>query len=107
MNMRFFRNRSCSVLLGIALLLPVGAFAEKVDENPGAGRMTADLLVARPIGIVAFGLGTVGYVLTLPFSLLGGNAADAGEQMVVNPAREAFVRCLGCSSAGRKETVRE
>ncbi len=103
---RFFKRYSCVALLGIALLVPVGAFAEKVEENPGAVKMAADLLVARPIGIVVFGLGTVGFILTLPFSLLGGNAHEAGEQLVSGPAREAFVRCLGCSKAGRKEKVR-
>jgi hypothetical protein len=107
MNIRLFRNGSCAVLLGVVLLVPLGAFAEKVEENPGAGRMAADLLVARPIGIVAFGLGTVGYILTLPFSLLGGNTSEAGEQLVVSPAREAFVRCIGCATAGRKEAIRE
>jgi len=106
MIIRNFRNGSCAFLLGIALLTSAGAFAEKVEENPNALKMTADLLVARPIGVVIFGLGTVGYVLTLPFSILGGNAADAGEQLVVSPAREVFVRCLGCAKSGRKETVK-
>jgi hypothetical protein len=106
MIIRILRNGSCALLLGITLLISNAAFAEKVEENPGALKMTADLFVARPIGIVLFGLGTVGYVLTLPFSILGGNAGDAGEQMVVNPAREAFVRCLGCATTGRKERVK-
>ena len=76
--------------------------AAPVDESPGAGAMTLDLVVARPIGLVMFGLGSVTYVATLPFSLLGGNAGDAGKALVVGPAEAVFVRCLGCRAPGRK-----
>ena len=107
MNMKLFRNWSCTVLLGLALWMPTGVLAEKVEENPGGFRMATDLIVARPIGLVLFGLGTATFIVTLPFSLLGGNVEDAGGQLVVEPAREVFVRCLGCSKAGRKEKIGE
>ena len=32
-------------------------------------------------------------------SALGGNVAEAGHALVVEPGREAFVRCLGCTSS--------
>jgi hypothetical protein len=40
-------------------------------------------------------IGTVTYIVTLPFSLLGGNAGEAGKAMVVEPAKYTFVRPLG------------
>jgi len=43
------------------------------------------------------------YLVSLPFSLLGGNAEEAGEVLVMGPARATFVRCLGCARTGRKE----
>lgn len=76
--------------------------AAPVEEAPGAGAMTLDLVVARPVGLVMFGIGSVTYLATLPFSLLGGNAGDAGKALVVGPAEAVFVRCLGCRSPGRK-----
>ncbi len=93
------------MLAGLVTFLPMGALADKVEENPSNLRMMADLLVARPAGIVLLGLGSVVYVVTLPFSLLGGNSKEALSQLVVEPAKEAFVRCLGCSTPGRKERV--
>jgi len=43
------------------------------------------------------------YPVSLPFSALGGNAAEAGEVLVVGPAKATFVRCLGCTRTGRKQ----
>lgn len=94
------------LLAGLVTFLPLDALAEKVEENPSGMRMMADLLIARPVGIVLLGLGSTVYLVTLPFSLLGGNAKEAGSQLVVEPAREAFIRCLGCSTSGRKEKIR-
>lgn len=94
------------VLVLVIAIAPNLSMAAEVEEKPGAGRMALDLLVARPLGIAIFGVGTVTYVATLPFSLLGGNAGEAGEVLVVGPAKEAFVRCLGCGVAGRKQPVR-
>lgn len=91
----------------VMALLPFGALAERLEEEPSAVQMTADLLVARPIGLGIFALGTVTYVATLPFSLLGGNSGDAAKQLVFTPAEEVFVRCLGCTRPGRKERLRQ
>ncbi len=91
----------------VALTVPSISFAERVRENPGSGKMTADLLLARPIGLAFLGIGTGVYLVTLPLSLLGGNAGDAGNKLVMDPAKEVFVRCLGCSRVGRKEKIAE
>jgi hypothetical protein len=50
-------------------------------------------------------LGTATYIVSLPFTLAGGNSAEAAETLVVGPARATFVRCLGCTKTGRKEKV--
>lgn len=67
----------------------------------------ADALIARPIGIAATGAGAVIWGISLPFSLLGGNAGEAADNLIGGPAREAFVRCLGCRAAGRKQTEQQ
>jgi hypothetical protein len=38
--------------------------------------MAGDLLVARPLGVLATVAGTAIYVVSLPFSLAGGNAGE-------------------------------
>lgn len=97
-----------SILLVVAIaFVPNLSMAAQVEEKPGALTMVADLFVARPLGVLLVGLGTVTYVVSLPFSLAGGNALEAGETLVVGPARETFVRCLGCQRMGRKERIRD
>ncbi|MDA0789000.1 MAG: hypothetical protein O2780_06030 [Proteobacteria bacterium] len=101
------RGTRLLVLASVLTLAPQFAVAERVDENPGGFKMMADLLVARPLGLVVVGVSTAAYVVSLPVSMMGGNAEEAGRKMVVEPAREVFVRCLGCSRPGRKEKIRD
>lgn len=62
-----------------------------------------DAVIARPFGLVATGAGAVVWGVSLPFSLLGGNAGEAADALVGGPGRETFVRCLGCRSEGRRQ----
>lgn len=64
---------------------------------PAAVSMAGDLLIARPLLIGATIIGTALFVVSLPFSALGGNVDEAGRALVIAPGRSAFVRCLGCS----------
>lgn len=73
--------------------------AQRVEE-PGTAAMMADLVVARPVGVVITALGTATFLVSLPFTLAGGNVAESGEKLVVGPAQETFNRCLGCKNAG-------
>ncbi|MFT7124135.1 MAG: hypothetical protein ACI9YG_000205, partial [Candidatus Azotimanducaceae bacterium] len=86
-------------------LAPMMAQAAAVQEHPTGGAMIGDVLVARPLGLVFFAVGSVVYLATLPISLAGGNAGEAGDKLVLQPAKEVFVRCLGCTRGGYKETL--
>jgi len=59
-------------------------------------RMIGDLLFARPLLLAATGVGTGMFLVSLPFSALGGNVEEAANTLVVRPAWQTFVRCLGC-----------
>ena len=101
-----FNSTVKAATLGSALVLgslsaPL-AFAGPEDD-PTGGEMTVDALVARPIGLATTILGAATFVVTLPFSALGGNIDQAADKLVVEPGRETFVRCLGCSNAGRPD----
>ncbi|AHI29515.1 hypothetical protein [Marinobacter similis] len=76
--------------------------AKAVDESPSALAMTGDAIFARPVLFATTVIGSAVYLVSLPFSLLGGNAGEAGEVLVVGPAKATFVRCLGCTRVGRK-----
>ena len=77
--------------------------ANTVEETPSALAMTGDALLIRPALLATTVVGTAVYIVSLPFSLLGGNAGEAGETLVVEPAKATFVRCLGCTRSGRKD----
>lgn len=80
--------------------------ARAVDEKPSALAMTSDAIFVRPALLATTIVGSAVYLVSLPFSALGGNAGEAGEVLVVGPAKATFVRCLGCTRSGRKpETV--
>ncbi len=89
--------------LSCALSAPVFAAPE---DAPTAMAMTGDLVIARPIGMVITVVGAVAFVVSLPFSAAGGNIEQAAETLVVGPARETFVRCLGCKTSGMRQNYR-
>lgn len=92
----------------LMLSVPRFAFAASdvvIVEKPSALAMTGDLLVARPVLMAITVVGTAIFLVSLPFSLLGGNALEAGDTLVAKPAIATFVRCLGCTNPGYKERV--
>lgn len=66
---------------------------EQLDDK--GGYMIGDLVVMRPLGIAVTAVGAVAYVISLPFSLLGGNEAEARQKLVLEPAGYTFRRPLG------------
>ena len=93
--------------LATALLLCQPAFAvddENADPNAvSAVAMGGDLLIGRPLLFTATVLGTAIWLVALPFTAAGGNVKDSGQKLVVWPAKNTFVRCLGCPTAGYKK----
>jgi hypothetical protein len=59
--------------------------------------MTTDLLLVRPLGLVTTVVGSVGFVISLPFTLPTGTYDVTAERFVFQPARNTFVRPLGTS----------
>jgi len=57
--------------------------------------MAFDLLLMRPFGMIATVLGSAAFVVSLPFSFMGGNIEPAYEKMVEDPAAYTFNRPLG------------
>ena len=110
--MKLLRTTAAALALTTGLLtLP--AQAEEVQassgdpaydiQTPKAYAMLGDLIIARPLLIGATAIGAVAFVVSLPFTALGGNVKEAGQALVADPAREAFARCLGCTSSVQNE----
>jgi hypothetical protein len=85
-------------LIASLLLVPAAsvlAQSEFSQERAGAGAMAADLLVLRPIGLVALVTGGALFLVSLPFSTVGGNVEAAKQKLVADPAEFFFNRPLG------------
>lgn len=86
-------------LVAAMIFIPFGTSAvaqsKDFDDDISAEAMAADLLVIRPLGIVASVLGTAVFIVSLPFSALGGNTKIACQKLVEDPAKFTFKRPLG------------
>ena len=68
---------------------------EVVNEEPTGGTMMADAFLVRPFMLVGTIVGTVTFIITLPFSLLGRNVGEASKTLVAEPFMYTFARPLG------------
>jgi hypothetical protein len=59
-----------------------------------------DLLIIRPLGLVATGLGCVAFAVALPFSAAAGNTEEMAQKLVFEPANFSFRRPLGHNPLG-------
>jgi len=81
-----------------ALYVPAAAAAryrDTLEPERTGGTMMADTFLIRPFMLVSTIVGAATFIVTLPFSALGGNVGEAGKTLVVDPARYTFVRPLG------------
>jgi len=95
-------KKTCIVsLLAMTLLFgPLSVIAATVEdkrtkEHADPVVMAADLILVRPLGLVATLAGSVVFIVSIPFSALGGNTEEAWESLVESPATYTFKRPLG------------
>jgi len=93
-------KKSMVILMISVLLIAPGASTALAEEyfekeDPTGGMMIYDMCLVRPIGIVATAVGSVFYVISLPFSALGDNTDQAAQALVKDPAAYTFSRPLG------------
>lgn len=98
--MTVFSARRALIVLVAALGLGLAGPASAIDDyasagTPSAAAMGVDMVLVRPVSLVATAVGTGLFVVSLPFSLLGMNTGEAGKRLVVEPGKYTFVRPLG------------
>lgn len=93
------------VVMSGLFILPAVSHAGRIDERPTAFEMGGDA-VLRPFLMVATLAGAGLFVVTLPFSLLGGNVVESADTFVVGPFKSTFIRCLGCTSKNAGQSRR-
>lgn len=86
---------ACAMALAAAQA-PAQAPVEAYDDTPSAGAMAFDLVIVRPLGVVATVAGTGLFLLDLPLSILRGKPPEeSARRFIVEPARFTFARDLG------------
>lgn len=90
------------LMLATTLIASVASAQEQTrvepvqDNSASAAAMGFDLLIVRPLSLVATFLGSGLFVLQLPLNLLQGESPyDAAHKLVVEPAEYTFSRPLG------------
>lgn len=96
---KFVKRALALVLVAALLIIPFGSAVAAPEyfesEDPGGGEMLFDICVVRPVSLIATAVGAVTFVISWPFSALGGNSDVAGEKLVKDPAAYTFKRPLG------------
>lgn len=100
-----FRSRMQS---GVALIVAVlflcatslvqaaeDSYMAKDRGDVSAESIIMDGLVLKPAGVLATLVGTMAFVVTLPFSIPTRSVDKAAQKLIVDPARYTFVRPLG------------
>ena len=100
-----FRSR---IRPGIALTLAMLLFSatslvhamEDTYTTQGGSDVSAETIlvdgfILRPVGVLATIVGSVAFVVTLPFSIPTGSVNKAAQKLVVDPAKYTFVRPMG------------
>ena len=86
-----------ALALGNLSIATSASAGEAYDFNtkPPSGNVLLDALLMRPAMLVATVVGAATFLVSLPFSALGGNVGDSAETLVLEPAEYTFLRPLG------------
>jgi len=68
---------------------------DRLQDKTTAGTMLADTFMVRPFMLVSTVVGTAAFIVTLPFSLIGGNTGESAKTLVGEPFMYTFARPLG------------
>jgi hypothetical protein len=95
----FSRPASSALVLSMVLTMAVAGPALAQQDGTVTGDrgsdMAVDLVVVRPLGIVATVIGTAGFVLALPFTLPSGSTEETAREWIAAPFEYTFNRPLG------------
>ncbi len=95
----FIKSGAVIGVIAALICVPFATSAQAQEyfeaKEPGGGAMMYDMVVVRPIGIVATAVGSVFWLISLPFSASGDNTDTATKKLVKEPAAYTFKRPLG------------
>ncbi|MGX8220750.1 hypothetical protein ACWS81_08320 [Psychrobacter celer] len=103
-NQRAVKQKLFTTIASLGLMaasMQPALAAIEIDESdfgPSYETMVVDTVVGKPLQLVNAVAGTAAYIVSLPFSIIGGNPDQAQQKLFVEPW-SAMGRCLGCTVA--------
>ncbi|MGZ5568041.1 MAG: hypothetical protein ACXWKG_13575 [Limisphaerales bacterium] len=82
-------------LIAVGCAVSIGFLSVSSARAVSSEDVAADAVIVRPMCFVATILGSVAFVVTLPFTAPCGGVHTAADALVVKPAHATFVRELG------------
>lgn len=90
-------KRTIAFLLA-AIMLSLSALpaqAATMEEEPSSTAIVFDVLITRPLGLVATAVGAAVFIVGLPFTIPTRSVGVAAEKLVVDPLAFTFRRPVG------------
>jgi hypothetical protein len=90
-------RKAALIVATLTLMLCQPALAQHREPVTGdrSSDMAVDLILVRPLGIVATVLGTACFIVALPFTVPTGGVEDAAREWIGAPLEYTFDRPLG------------
>lgn len=86
---------AASLAIAMPLSYPFALAGSGEGTGDKGADMVLDLLILRPLGLLATGIGSVAFVVSLPFTLPSASAGAAACELVTRPLAYTFSRPLG------------
>jgi hypothetical protein len=86
------RNKLITFLVLFALIVSA---VPAIANEPSDADIIVDVLLVRPISIVAIVTGSVIFVVSMPFTLPTGSGKIVSQRLVEDPVEFTFVRPVG------------
>lgn len=89
-NQRTVKQKAITIAASLSLMaatMQPALAAIEIDETdfgPSYETMVVDTVVGKPLQLVSAVAGTAAYLVSLPFSLIGGNADQAQQKLLLN-----------------------
>jgi len=93
--MAFKRTVAFLLAAVILSLASVPAEAATMEEEPSSTAIVFDVLITRPLGIVATAVGAAVFIVGLPFTIPTRSVGIAAEKLVADPLKFTFRRPVG------------
>jgi hypothetical protein len=86
------KTKIIPIVCAAAMLAATSATAQ---SHPDPAAVATDAVVGRPVGLAATVIGSVFFVVSLPFAATSGSIRESAHSLVVRPARDTFSRPIG------------